>query len=183
MSQWTCSLCTMLNHHLLPACEICATKREQPSTSRPSKQSSTTKSSDGKQKTHQYRLKQSNLLKRKRSNPSSIKRNAVLIVNGMESQHRDKKYNDTDAAIRFNELKMQYKVLHIDMVSEIKFNFDNYWLKGKSIRSPFHKLEPSGKLYVRDTDEILMRFDVLNSHIKKALSMDTEYFQDLFCNQ
>eukprot|EP01083_Nonionella_stella_P034115 93402_1 len=134
MSQWTCSLCTMLNHHLLPACEICATKR-------------------------------------------------VLIVNGMESQHRDKKYNDTDAAIRFNELKMQYKVLHIDMVSEIKFNFDNYWLKGKSIRSPFHKLEPSGKLYVRDTDEILMRFDVLNSHIKKALSMDTEYFQDLFCNQ
>eukprot|EP01083_Nonionella_stella_P034120 93413_1 len=73
MSQWTCSLCTMLNHHLLPACEICATKREQPSTSRPSKQSSTTKSSDGKQKTHQYRLKQSNLLKRKRSNPSSIK--------------------------------------------------------------------------------------------------------------
>eukprot|EP01083_Nonionella_stella_P034121 93414_1 len=133
MSQWTCSLCTMLNHHLLPACEICATKREQPSTSRPSKQSSTTKSSDGKQKTHQYRLKQS---KKKRR-----------------------------------------------LVSEIKFNFDNYWLKGKSIRSPFHKLEPSGKLYVRDTDEILMRFDVLNSHIKKALSMDTEYFQDLFCNQ
>eukprot|EP01083_Nonionella_stella_P034118 93411_1 len=40
---------------------------------------------------------------------NNSKRNAVLIVNGMESQHRDKKYNDTDAAIRFNELKMQYK--------------------------------------------------------------------------
>eukprot|EP01083_Nonionella_stella_P233292 822132_1 len=180
MSQWTCSLCTMLNHHLLPACEICATKREQPSTSRPSKQSSTTKSSDGKQKTHQYKEKKMrehlNLNGIKNINQikydvtplgagnygkdsgwtayrpdvaieyitNNSKRNAVLIVNGMESQHRDKKYNDTDAAIRFNELKMQYKVLHIDMVSEIKFNFDNYWLKGKSIRSPFHKLEPSG---------------------------------------